>query len=246
MTQTRPSTETANRGLSPLASLSSEISLRGGSQVRSRVLGQEERNVMLALGVVRAAKLGLLQLEPKLLRAYELLISLDTSREASARAELEKLRDELGRALAAAEYEGYALFDGGSAVFDMEDTRRTGEPLSVGLPDLADALHGEQGLAEFLTRRRSRPESERMAERLRLCLQDARHALREADQQLSELLTHFHRQRSEHGPEVDQADLAQTAALLGQRVLRAGTQALVAQGELSTRASSLVLSSDDS
>src|SRR5262249_40360857 len=142
MSQARPISETTSRGLSTLGDLSPEVSLRGSSQLRSRMLGQEEHNVMLALGVVRAAKLALLQLEPKLLRVYELLISLDTPREGSARVELSKLRDELGRALSSAACEGYALLDGGCAVFDVEDTRRTGEPLQVSLPDLASVLHG--------------------------------------------------------------------------------------------------------
>lgn len=246
MTQARPSTDTASRGISSLGGLSPEISLRGSSQLRSRMLGQEEHNVMLALGVVRASKLALVQLEPKLLRVYELLISLDTPHEGGARAELAKLRDELGRAVSAAAFEGHALLDGGCAVFDVEDTRRTGEPLSVGLPDLASVLHGTGGLDEFTSRRRPRAEAEQMAEQLRIALQDARDKLREGDRQLSVLLTHFHRQRSEHAGDVDNSkDLAQTAALLGQRVLRAGNQALLTQGELSPRASLLVLGNDD-
>ncbi|HKU39010.1 MAG TPA: hypothetical protein VJR89_12705 [Polyangiales bacterium] len=243
MPQARPTSQFPR---SPLGGLAAELSQHGSSQLRSRTLGQGEHNVMLALGMLRAGKAALGELEPKLLRVYELLVSLDTPREGSARSELAKLRDELTRALNAASFDGHALFEGGCAVFDVEDSRRSGEPLSVTLPDLATALHGQQGLTEFLARRRPRAEAERTAERMRLALQDARHVLRDAERQLSALLTHFHRQRSEHAAPADRnADLAQTAVRLGQHVLRAGSLALLAQGELSTRASSLVLGSDE-
>jgi hypothetical protein len=217
--------------------------LRSSSQLRSRVLGQEEHAVMLALGLVRAATRTLLALEPKLVRASELLLSLDTPRGAAARVELGKLYDDLNRTIGAAVFEGRPMFDGGSAVFDVDDARRNGEPLTVTLPDLDGVLHGEQGLEDFLSRARLRFEVERMANTLRASVADGKNMLREADRQLSVLLTHFHRQRREPAePDATRSDLAQTAARLRERVLSAGSAALLAQGELSSRASSLVLS----
>jgi len=79
----------------PNRSPAPELNLRGSSQLRSRLLGQEEQSVMLALGLVRAATRTLLALEPKLLRAGELLSRFETPKEAAARAELGKLYDEL-------------------------------------------------------------------------------------------------------------------------------------------------------
>jgi hypothetical protein len=226
----------------PNPSPAPELNLRGGSQLRSRLLGQEEQSVMLALGLVRAAARTLLALEPKLLRAGELLSRFESPKEAASRAELGKLYDELSRTVAGATFEGRPIFESANAVFDVDDARRNGEPLTLSLPDLDALLHGEQGLQHFLSRARIRVEVERMASALRTAVADGKAMLREAEQQLSVLLTHFHRQRRDR-PELDGPDdLAQTAARLSERVQQAGTAALAAQGELSTRASSLVLS----
>ncbi len=212
---------------------------------------------MLALGLVRAAERTLISIEPQLLRSCELLHQLDPARpaaaargelhqvdparpSAAARSELDKLFGELARTLANASFEGQPLFDGGSRVFDVEDVRRNGEPLTVCLPDLGALLHGHAGLGEFLARKRTRSEAEAMTSSLRSGLAEAKVVLHEAAQQLSVLLTHFHRQRSDRPPTAA-LDLARTAARLSERVLRAGSEALAAQGELSTRASSLVL-----
>jgi hypothetical protein len=221
-----------------------ELHLGGSSQQQSRLLGQEEQNVMLALGFVRAAARALLALEPKLLRASELLLRIEPPREAAAtRLELGKLYDELSRAVASAVFEGRPIFENASAVFDVDDARRNGEPLTVALPDLQSVLYGEQGLEQFLTRARVRGDIERMADTLVATSADGKAMLREAERQLSVLLTHFHRQRREELQRgVPQPDLARAAALLRDRVQSAGSAALIAQGDLSTRASSLVLS----
>ena len=144
-----------------------ELHLGGSSQQQSRLLGQEEQNVMLALGLVRAASSALLALEPKLLRASELLLRIEAPREAAAtRVELGKLYDELSRAVASAVFEGRVIFESASAVFDVDDAQRNGEPLTVGLPDLQSVLYGERGLEQFLTRARVRGDVERMADAL--------------------------------------------------------------------------------
>jgi hypothetical protein len=234
-----PSTQSSVAPSSPAPDLYAQ----GSSQLRSRLLGQEEQHVMLALGLVRAASRTLLALEPKLLRASELLSRFETAREAAARVELGKVYDELCRAVDGATFEGRPIFESGSAVFDVDDALHTGEPLTLTLPDLDSLLHGEQGLENFLARARVRFEIERMAEALRSAVADGKVQLRDADRQLSVLLTHFHRQRREPPqPDAPGADLAQTAARLSERVQRAGSAALAAQGELSARASSLVLS----
>src|SRR4051812_3443003 len=118
----------------PSVPVSPELHLRGGSQLRSRLLAQEEQNVMLALGLVRAAIRTFLALEPKLLRAAELLSRFETSKEAAARTELGKLCDELSRTVASATFEGRPIFESARAVFDVDDARRNGEPLTLSLP----------------------------------------------------------------------------------------------------------------
>jgi hypothetical protein len=198
---------------------------------------------MLALGLVRAAGRTLLALEPKLLRASELLLRSEAPREATARVELGKLYDELSRTVANATFEGRPIFESASAVFDVDDAGRSGEPLTVRLPDLQLLLHGDQGLESFLSRAHVHLEIERMATALQTAAEDGKILLRDADRQLSVLLTHFHRQRREPPEsEAPRADLAQTAARLSEQVQRAGSAALAVQGALSTRASSLVLS----
>lgn len=238
----RPAGYVTSRGTKESETPLPEVYLPGSSQLRSRVLGKDEHNAMLALGLVRAAGRTWLALEPKLLRASELLLSLGPGRESASRAELGKLYDELNRTIAGATFEGKPMFDGECAVFDVEDARHNGEPLSVSLPDLSMLLRGERGLDGFLARARSRFDLEQMAEVLRAAVADGKAMLRESDRQLSVLLTHFHRQR--HDPTVRGAepDLAIAAAKLSERVMRAGSAAFAAQGELSTRASSLVLS----
>jgi hypothetical protein len=196
---------------------------------------------MLALGLVRAAERALLELEPKLMRAAELLGRFETPREAAARLELKKLFDELSRGVSGATFEGRPIFERTRAVFDVNDARRNGEPLTIALPDLDAVVHGEQGLAHFLGRARIRFEVERMAELLASTVSDGKQMLSEADHQLSVLLTHFHAQRRER-TEVEPPDLERAATRLREQVQRAGHAALSAQGELSTRASSLVLS----
>jgi hypothetical protein len=220
-----------------------ELHLAGASQQRSRLLGQEEQNVMLALGLVRAASRALLSLEPKLLRASELLLRVEAPREAAAtRVELGKVFDELVRAVNSATFEGKPIFDSATAVFDVDDARRNGEPLTVSLPDLRSVLLGESGLEHFLTRARMRFDVERMANSLRAAAADGKAVLRESERHLSVLLTHFHRQRRERlNRATPQLDLEQTAARLRDRVQSAGKAALVVQGDLSTRATSLVL-----
>lgn len=220
-----------------------DVYLHGSSQLRSRLLGQDEQHVMLALGLVRAAGRVLLGLEPKLQKASELFSRFETPKEAAARLELGKIYDELSRTVANATFEGRPIFESANAVFDVDDARRSGEPLTVSLPDLDALLHGESGLEQFLTRARVRGEIERMAAALVGTVTEGSALLRESERQLSVLLTHFHRQRRDRpelaGPE---ADLAQTAARLSERVQQAGNAALAAQGALSARASSLVLS----
>lgn len=195
---------------------------------------------MLALGLVRAAQRHLFALEPVMLRACELLDRIDTPREGTARSDLRKIAAELSRALAEASFEGQPLFEGGSSMFDVEDSRQRGEPLKVTLPTLTALVSGEHGLERYLSKRRDRAESSSIAEALRAGLHDGKSLVREAAQQLSVLLSHFHRQRSDRLPG-SAPDLASAAARLGERVVRAGHAALAAQGELSTRASSLVL-----
>jgi flagellin-like hook-associated protein FlgL len=226
------------------ASAIPELHLPGSSQQRSRLLGQEEQNVMLALGLVRAAASVLLSIEPKLSRARELLLRVEPPREAAAtRVELGTLYDDVSRTVASAVFEGRLIFESATAVFDVDDARRNGEPLTVSLPDLQSVLRGANGLEQFLTRARVRGDVERMADALTAVSADGKAMLREAERHLSVLLTHFHRQRREHGNRGAQpADLAQAAARLRDRVQHAGTEALIAQGELSTRATSLVLS----
>lgn len=226
------------------ASTIPELHLPGSSQQRSRLLGQEEQNVMLALGLVRAAARTLLAIEPKLSRASELLVRVEPPREAAAtRLELGKLYDDVSRTVSSAVFEGRSIFESASAVFDVDDARRNGEPLTVALPDLQSVLHGENGLEQFLTRARVRGDVERMADALSAVSADGKAMLREAERHLSVLLTHFHRQRREHQHRgASHADLAQAAALLRDRVQSAGSAALIAQGDLSTRATSLVLS----
>ncbi len=221
-----------------------ELHLAGSSQQQSRLLGQEEQNVMLALGFVRAAARTLLAIEPKLARASELLLRAGPPREAAAtRVELGKVYDDLSRTVANAVFEGRVIFESANAVFDVDDARRNGEPLTVALPDLQSVLHGEQGLEQFLTRARARGDIERMADALVATGADGKVMLREAERHLSVLLTHFHRQRREHLQRgAPQPDLARAAELLRDRVRNAGGDALIAQGDLSTRASSLVLS----
>jgi hypothetical protein len=220
-----------------------ELHLAGTSQQRSRLLGQEEQNVMLALGFVRAASRTLLALEPKLLRASELLLRVEGPREAAVtRVELGKLFDELVRAVNSATFEGRLIFDHATAVFDVDDARRNGEPLTVSLPDLRSVLLGELGLEQFLTRARGRFDIDRMADALRAAAADGKAMLRESERHLAVLLTHFHRQRREHlNRAAPHVDLEQTAARLRDRVQSAGSAALVVQGDLSTRATSLVL-----
>ena len=216
------------------------------SRTPSRVLGQEEHNVMLALGLVRAAARTLLSLEPQVLRASELIDRLDTPRETAAiRGDLKKVAEQISHALADATFDGRPMFEGETAMFDVEDTRQSGEPLRIALPDLASLVHAETGLVDFAARKRTRLEAERMAEALRSGLGAGRAALRDAEQQLSVLLTHFHRQRSDHPRERgSEPDLVHVAVHLRDRVMRAGHAALAAQGELSIRASSLVLNDD--
>jgi hypothetical protein len=221
-----------------------DLHLAGTSQQRSRLLGQEEQNVMLALGLVRAASRTLLALEPKLLRASELLLRVEGPREAAAtRVELGKLFDELTRAVSSAVFEGRLIFDSATAVFDVDDARRNGEPLTVPIPDLRSVLLGDRGLEQFLTRARVRFDMERMADALRAAAADGKAMLRESERHLAVLLTHFHRQRRERLHLASaHADLEQIAARLRERVQSAGSAALIAQGDLSTRATSLVLS----
>jgi hypothetical protein len=225
-----------------LSKPSPELYSHGSSQLRSRLLGQDEQNVMLALGLVRTASRALLGLEPKLLRAAELLSRFESAREAAARMELGKIYDELSRTVASAVFEGRPIFESASTVFDVDDARRKGESLMVTLPDFQSLLHGEDGLEHFLSRARIRFEVERMSSALRTFVTDGKTMLNEADRQLSVLLTHFHRQRRENPALVAPQDLVQTATRLSERVQSAGNAALAAQGELSTRASSLVLS----
>jgi hypothetical protein len=231
-------------GVASVPSTIPELHLAGTSQQRSRLLGQEEQNVMLALGLVRAAARTLLALEPKLLRASELLLRVEAPREAAAtRVELGKLFDELVRTVNGTTFEGRLIFDSATAVFDVDDARRNGEPLTVSMPDLRSVLFGDHGLEYFLTRARVRFDVERMADALRAAAADGKAILRESERHLSVLLTHFHRQRRERltlgSPH---ADLEQTAARLRDRVQSDGTAALIVQGDLSTRATSLVLS----
>lgn len=219
------------------------------ARLRSRTLGQEEHNVMLALGLVRAASQALVLVEPKLVRASELVRGGGIPRAAAGRTELTRLIDDLNRNLLRASFEGYRLLDGGDVMFTVGDAREAREssgPLRIALPDLSSVVVGAGGLGDFATRSVERAEGERMAERILAVLTAGKLTLRAAEQQLSVLLAHFHQQRSHYTHLIaHDNDLEKIAIVLGQRVVLAGLAALAAQGDLSTRSQSLVLNADE-
>lgn len=216
---------------------------QAGPQARSRTLGQGEQNVMLALGLVRAAQRALLTVEPKVQRACELTLS-SGARGAVHHNERSRLIDELSRAIREAVFEGHRLLDGGRPTFTVDDGGRHREPLRVDLPDLAGALFGERGLAEHMRLTAPRANSELAAQATLASVREGKQWLERAEQQLAELLGHFHQQRAQARTGADVQALARSAEALRRRVVGAGRSALAAQGDLSARTLSLVLGAE--
>jgi flagellin-like hook-associated protein FlgL len=242
--RTSEATSTAHERAVTMHSLLPLRSTQGGSQARSRTLGQGEHNVMLALGLVRAAQRALSLVEPKVQRACELALSGGSARGAVLLNELSRLMDELAKATREAMFEGHRLLDGASPMFTVDDAVQGGEPLRVDLPDLESALFGERGLAAHARITAARADTELAVQATRASIRDGKLALERAEQQLGVLLDHFHQQRAQYDAGADGQALARIAEALRRRVVDAGRSALAAQGDLSARTFSLVLDAE--
>ena len=216
--------------------------LQGGPQLRSRWLGQEEHNLMLALGMVRAATRAIAALEPKLQRAQELLRA--PQRTAATSLDLKRVAADAARTVQSTELQGRPLLDGTTAVFNRPD-RESGEQLRIELPDLTSVVLGDEGLEAFALGAFDRKKADLLAMAIAAQLQSSKNTLRDAERQLVALLQQFDTQRRNAAAALCEQALDRLASSLRSRVVRAGGAALAAQGGLSNRAALLVLGRDE-
>jgi hypothetical protein len=234
-----------SRSIHPTTASVDAVTLETCTQTasRERTVAQVEHNAMLALAMVRAALGALEPVFQGLDRISLLLLHSRGLVEASIKPELKRVLVELANHVSAAAWSGEPLLQGGTRAFALDDPwNETGQPLTIALPELDEAVHALSeldlgGAANALA----------LGQRNAAALQEVRKTQRQLQQlakQLADVLAKRRRSAarssqtiSKRGPD----DVFVTmVSLVRDHVLAAGPEALRVQGSPTTRAAYLV------
>lgn len=216
-----------------------EVTLEANAQLcaRGRTVAQVEHNAMQALDMVRATLAALSGITPLLDRLALLLSNARTVPMATLVPELQRVIEQLGRAIHAASLRDDPLLSGGSASFAVDDPRDDAStPLVIDLPDLASAF---AELASLNLQTAGPTQLTTKQVQLTSRVQAARKQLTATAQRLSAVLA-SQRPTRQKPPRAEDDGFVELIQNVRQSVLHAGDTALRVQGSPTARATWLI------